>query len=132
MKSSTFHFWYQKKKNGKQLTGLILKVYFGIDKTQNMINITCKLSLLKDNMWKCYKIYYVKFTVVLSGKLWEIIIRENKGILLTYSDINLTVFFQIINMLILHAKNFISNMTILLISFRDNLLEKLELYRWTH
>lgn len=92
-----------KKNPRKQLNGLILTVYFGIEKTQNMINITSKLSLLKDIVWKCYKIYYVKFTVVLSGKLWEIIIRESKDIL-TYSDTNMTVFFQIINMLILHLK----------------------------
>ena len=43
---------------------------------QNAISITSKLSLLKNILWKRYKAYYEKFTVVLCGKLREIIFRE--------------------------------------------------------
>ena len=62
----------------------------------------------------------------------QIIVRENKGALLTYFDTELTVFFQMLNMLILHVKILISNRLILLISFRDSLPEKSCLYGWTH
>lgn len=64
MKSSTFHSWLHK--NWKQTNGLILKVYFGIVKTQNVI-IIFKLSLLKGIMWEWYKI----LCEIHSSVIWE-------------------------------------------------------------
>lgn len=43
MKSSAFDSLHHKNKN--QTSELILKVYFGIEKTQNVVNIIFNLSL---------------------------------------------------------------------------------------
>ena len=126
-KKSAFHSLHHKNK--KQTNEVILKVYFSIEKAQNVIDIIFNLSLSKGIMWRCIK---HKSTVVLSGTVWEIIFRENKGTLLTYFDTKLMVFFHILNMLILHVNNLISNLFITLISFRYNLLENLSFCGWTH
>lgn len=67
---------------------------------------------------KNVKVYY--------GKVWEIIFRENKGVL-TYFDTELRVFFSNAKYAYTHAKNLISNIFIPFISFRNNVLGNLAL-----
>lgn len=90
-----------------------LKVNFGIENTKNVINMTFLLSILKKIISKCYRVSYVKFSCVFWETLGDNFQRELCA-LLTYFNKELTVFL-ILNMLILHDKNFISDILILLI-----------------
>lgn len=90
-----------------------LKVNFGIENTKNVINMTFLLSILKKIISKYYRVSYVKFSCVFWETLGDNFQRELCA-LLTYFKKELTVFL-ILNMLILHDKNFISDILILLI-----------------
>lgn len=115
--------WLKKKKSRHLIPDIIktknktmdyfLKVNFGIETTKNVINMTFLLSILKKIISKCYKVSYVKFSCVFWETLGDNFQRELCA-LLTYFKKELTVFL-ILNMLILHDKNFISDILILLI-----------------
>lgn len=115
--------WFKKKKSRHLIPDIIktknktmdyfLKVNFGIETTKNVINMTFLLSILKKIISKYYRVSYVKFSCVFWETLGDNFQRELCA-LLTYFNKELTVFL-ILNMLILHDKNFISDILILLI-----------------
>lgn len=115
--------WLKKKKSRHLIPDIIktknktmdyfLKVNFGIENTKNVINMTFLLSILKKIISKYYRVSYVKFSCVFWETLGDNFQRELCA-LLTYFNKELTVFL-ILNMLILHDKNFISDILILLI-----------------
>ena len=93
-------------KTKKKTIDYFLKVYFGIENTKNVINMTFLLSILCHYVKMLYRIL-----------CWETLGDTFQGelcVLLRHFNTELTVFL-ILNMLILHAKNLISDILFLLI-----------------